>query len=216
MQNDSPSRSYGGSSSRPIKRPESRLPTGYSPSHSIPPNYRPGNTLPPGYLPPQRDYQRTGAIVRDINRSKLNRRQILLLATGAGGLFIIVAIVATLVLNSLFVQTVGSPSGTIQDFYTQLKAGDYTHAFNQLAPATKASRTQVDFVNYYKQIDTLNGPITKFTVTNLKIDGTHATATVTATRNNDQRLAVDQIRLVLIDGTWYMESIVTENKVPTA
>src|SRR5215470_13562647 len=86
---------YSSQTSRPVGRPANKLPAGYKPSSS----------LPPGYMPPLRDLEKTGAIVNDMKRSKLTRRQIFMLAGGGVVLVLFILVIGVVVGSSLIVQS---------------------------------------------------------------------------------------------------------------
>jgi hypothetical protein len=202
MQQTHPSRPYH--ASKPVDRPPSRLPEGYSP----------GSSLPPGYLPPQRDWQRTGEMVRKAQHSKLSRRQILTLAGIAGAILIVIAIVGAIILNTVVAQS-SLPEPAIEHYFSSLRARDYASAYSFLSPSRRAGLSQQDYIQQSQQLEVINGPVVSFTVDSVTTNGSHATATVHAKRGNDGRVEVDNLQLVLVDSTWYMDSVTTRMEFPT-
>lgn len=199
---------YSSQTGRSMSRPPSRLPEGY----------KPGSSLPPGYLPPMRDLQKTGAMVREMDSSKLSRRQIIMLA--AGGLVIVLFIAAIaaafIVQGSLGAIGTSGPDTTLQHYYSDLKLRDYSDAYSLLSPQAQQSRSRADYINNFKQIDGLNGAITEFTIQNDVTKGNQATAHIQFTRDPSQaQVTVDTVQLVQSNGAWLINSIVSENVVPT-
>jgi len=188
-------------------RPKSRLPQGYSPN----------STLPPGYLPPNRDWQRTGAMAREADRPSLTRRQIVMLAIGGAGLVALIAIVATLVISTIFIQnSLSGATTTIDTFYNSLRAGDDAQAYGQLSPTYRASIPQASFAAQFHQLDVINGPIATFTVSQENTNGTSGTAVVTVARSGNQtQMQVDTLTLTQVNGTWYIDRI-TSRQQPIA
>ena len=193
-------------------RPKSRLPEGYSPN----------STLPPGYLPPTRDWQRTGAMAREADRPALTRRQIIMLGVGGVALVLAIAIVATLVISTLFVQnSLNSATTTIDTFYSALRAQDDTQAYGQLSPAYRASLSQDAFTSQFHQLDLLNGPITAFVVEQQNTSGASGTAVVQVTRSgNHTQAQLDTLTLTQVNGAWYIDHIASQqqtiNATPTS
>ena len=195
--------------SRPMNRPRSRLPEGYSP----------GNSLPPGYIPPARDLLADGDRFREQNkRTSLTNRQIMLLAGGIVALVALVIVVVFAVAGSLFVGNAinGNGDTTLQRFYSDLESQNYTHAYSLLSPQTQAGQKQDEFVNHFKQLDALNGNIAKFNIVSDTVSGNKATAIVQFTRDPSQpRISVDTIQLVQSNGTWLIDRISSRNIDPT-
>jgi hypothetical protein len=199
---------YSSQTGRSMSRPPSRLPEGY----------KPGSSLPPGYLPPMRDLQKTGAILRDMDRSKLTRRQIIMLATGAAVvvLFIAALAVAFVIQGSIGTNGASSPDTTLQHYYSDLKVPNYPAAYSLLSPKAQQSRSQAAYVNNFKQIDSLNGTIVEFTIKSDIVKGNQATAVVQFSRDPSQpQFTLDTVQLEQINGTWLIDSIVSINVVPT-
>ncbi len=188
-------------------RPKSRLPEGYSPN----------STLPPGYLPPSRDWQRTAAMARDADRPALTRRQIVVLGVGGAGLVALIAVVATLVISTIFVQnSLSGATTTIDTFYSSLRAGDQAQAYSQLSPAYRASISQAAFVAQFHQLDVLNGPIANFTVDSDNTNGNSGTAVVRVSRSgNSSQVQIDTLTLTQVNGTWTIDRI-TSRQQPVA
>jgi hypothetical protein len=188
-------------------RPKSRLPEGYTPN----------STLPPGYLPPTRDWQRTGAMAKDAQRPALSRRQTFMLALGGLGVVALIAIVATLVISTLFVQnSLNGATTTIDTFYSSLRAGDTAQAYAQLSPGYKASLSQDAFSAQFQQLDVLNGPIVNFTVDQQNTSGTSGTAVVSVSRGtNHVQVQVDTLTLVQVSGSWTIDHITSKQQPVT-
>ena len=182
-----------------INRPKTRLPEGYTPN----------STLPPGYLPPIRDLQKTGAMVRSSRKTVLSRNQIIGLALGAGAIVIAVAVVVTLLIGTLFVQsTLNSPETTIDAFYSALRSQNYASAYAQLSSTQKNGQSEAIFASHYQQLDVLGGPVVDFTIDQTSTNGNQATATVQIGRSSTQnQITIDTVNLVLSNGTWYINQI---------
>lgn len=194
------------------------------PKTSLPPGYTPNSTLPPGYLPPARDLQKTGAMARDAQKTTLSRRQIFGLAAGGLVLIAVIAVAATFVISAIFVQgSLGGPDSTIDAFYSALRQQNYTQAYSQLSPAQQNAQSLSAFSGTYEQFDTVNGPISDFTIDTPTVNGNQATATVHVTRTTTQNqvatitYSLDTLTLVQSNGTWYIDHINTRtlNLTPT-
>ena len=199
---------YSSQTSRPVNRPASKLPAGYKPSSS----------LPPGYLPPLRDLEKTGAIVNEMNQSRLTRRQIFMLAGGAVVLVLFILIIGIVVGSSLIVQSaIGNPDSTIQHYYADLEAQNYAGAYKLLSPQFQQREDQQTFVNQNQQLAGLGGPIVRFTIVSDITKGNHATAEVQFTRDPTQpRSTQDTLQLVQSNGSWVIDSITAQNIISTA
>ncbi len=199
---------YSSQSSRPVSRPARKLPAGYKPSSS----------LPPGYLPPLRDLEKTGAIVNDMKRSKLTRRQIFMLAGGAIVLVLFILIIGIVVGSSLIVQSaIGNPDTTIQHYYADLEAQNYAGAYKLLSPQFQQSKDEQTFINQNQQLDGLAGSIRRFNIESDITHGNHATAVVQYTRDPTQpRLTQDTLQLIQSNGSWVIDGIASQSIVSTA
>ena len=182
-----------------INRPKTRLPEGYTPN----------STLPPGYLPPVRDLQKTGAMLRSSRKTVLSRNQIIGLAIGAGAMIIAIAVVVTLLIGTLFVQsTLNSPETTIDSFYSALRSQNYAQAYDQLSSAQKSAQSEAVFASHYQQLDVLSGPVVDFTIDQTTTTGNQATSTIQVRRAATQsQIAIDTLTLVQSNGTWYVSQI---------
>jgi hypothetical protein len=199
---------YSSQTSRPVNRPANKLPAGYKPSSS----------LPPGYLPPLRDLEKTGAMVNDMKRSKLSRRQIFMLAGGAVALVLFILVIGFVVGSSLVVQSaIGNPDTTVQHFYADLNAQNYTGAYKLLSPQFQQRESQQSFASQYQQLEGLGGPIGQITILSDVTSGSHAKAVVQFTRDPTQpRLTQDTLQLIQSNGSWLIDSITTQSIISTA
>jgi xanthine/uracil/vitamin C permease (AzgA family) len=191
-----PSSSLSGGIARPRERP---LPSGYAP------HYR-------------NDLQVTGAIVRDARRTALTRKQIILLASGAVAVVIVVTAIAAIVLGSFVAQaSIASPDSTLSTFYSSLRAQDYRQAYALTSSSYRAAQSEASFEDHYHQLDAIDGTITTFNVHVTANANGHATATVTLYRGGiADRQIVDTVQMKQSGGSWYVDAISSSLGAPSA
>lgn len=180
-----------------ITRPPRQLPPGYTPP-----------ALHPGYTPRRPDLQTSGALAKAARRGVLSRAQLVALALGAAGLLAALVIATLIVVSTVLVQATTSPETAAQTFYGALVTQDYPHAYAQLSPSAQVTQSQTQFANHYEQLDTLSGPVARFTIGAVSVNGGHATVTVTYYRAaNASHATLDTLQLTQHNGVWLIDSI---------
>lgn len=201
---------------KPYPRIGERLPKGYRPDVSIPPDYAPGHSLPKGYMPHAHDLQTTHEMLLRSRQNKLSRNQVIALAIGAMAIIAVVTVIGMAIASALLLQGgTATPESTIQTFYDELRARDYSHAYQMLSTQADKQITSSAFADRYTQLDVIRGPIASFTIHSSTVQGATATEIVNVTRNNAGGIQeVDTVTLQLNNATWYIEAIATQNNAP--
>src|SRR5262249_51249450 len=148
------------------------------------------------YAPPQPRSNRTLWIVLSI----------------VGG-FVLLACIACVALGIVFTNFAGNfikPVGVVTQFCQDLRAQDYTDAYDLFSTNLEARITRADFINRSQRIDSSDGFVTACRVTsgdgtNVQVDASTVTLPVTITRNGNAQEG--NITLVKDGDTWKIDTL---------
>ncbi|GEM_PF-912076 len=149
----------------------------------------------------------------------LRRSRVAAVVVGAAAamalLLCVVTVIAVIASGLLFQSQLGDPSTTVEDYYSALKAQDYTRAYSYLSPHAQSQQSQADFTADSRANDELAGTITAFTIVSDTSSGSHATIMVDVARSAlPTQAQVETISLVKGNNIWLIDSIRDTGTVP--
>lgn len=134
-----------------------------------------------------------------------------LLVTAAGGMALLACIIVSIALISsgVWVQAqLGSPDTAVQDFFSALRAQNYTQAYGFLSSGAQNELSQERFMELYQATDTVSGPVDSYTITSTVEHGSTATVTVQVVRRGDTATAqIYALTLTQENGSWRVADI---------
>ena len=120
----------------------------------------------------------------------------------------IIASVAVISSGIWFQSQLGSPSTTVEDFYSAIHAQRYAQAYDFLSSAARNELSEERFQQIYQASDTVSGAVDYFAITASDAQTSTATVTVDVVRKGNTTTAeVDVLTLVQEGGSWRISSI---------
>jgi MecA-like transpeptidase family protein len=143
---------------------------------------------------------------------------IALLVTAAAIMALFACVVASVAIISsgIWVQAqLGSPNTTVEDFYSAIRAQDYSQAYSFLSGKAQSELSEERFQQVYQASDTLSGGVDYYAITSTVTKATTATVTVDVVRRGDTTTAqVFVLTLIQEGGAWRITSIRQTGEAP--
>jgi hypothetical protein len=143
---------------------------------------------------------------------------IALLVTAIAGMALIACIIASIAIISsgIWVQTqLGSPTTTVEDFFSALHAQNYSQAYGFLSSKAQSELSEERFQQIYQASDALSGSVDYYAITSTVTQGSTATVTVDVVRRGDSKTAqVVALTLIQENGSWRISTIRQQGAAP--
>ena len=172
-------------------------PQDYAPTQYVAPAY--GAQPVPGYAPPQ--------------QPKRSRRGLWIVLGIIGGLIVLSCAVCGILFATgaaFFAKTIAEPAIVVNDYYNAVEKQDYSTAYMYIGTNLTASNgqalTQELYTTAAKALDTVKGPVTKYTFgNNISVTNNTASVTVSVTRGSAPAYDV-KLQLQQVNGSWKITS----------
>jgi len=134
---------------------------------------------------------------------------VLLLLTCAAGAVVVTA-------GSLKLRNqLSSPSTTVEQFYSALHLKNYDQAYGYFSASAQSRLSRGAFADQYTILDQINGIVQSYPIRSAETHGNTATVVAALTRRaNSDTAQLQTLHLVLENGNWRIDSIVTGDTVP--
>lgn len=134
-----------------------------------------------------------------------------LLVTAVAGVALIACVAASVAIISsgIWVQSqLGSPTTTVEDFFSAVHAQNYPQAYSFLSSAAHNELSEAQFQQIYQASDTLSGSVDYYAITTTATHGSTATVGVDVVRKADTTTAeVFVLTLTQENGAWRIATI---------
>lgn len=134
---------------------------------------------------------------------------VMLTTIGGIGLLLIIAVAAIVIISSVWVQAqLGSPTTTVEDFYSAIHQQDYQTAYSKLSSGAQGALSEPKFEQTMRATDLISGGVESYSIVSSSTNGTTATVSVEVVRRSDTTVAaVYQLTLVQEQQSWRISSI---------
>jgi hypothetical protein len=136
---------------------------------------------------------------------------LLLALLGAVALVVCAALAVGVVLGSSWLQgALHDPSSTAQSFFSAVQTRDYDQAYTLLSQSARSHQSEVAFESQFTGYDTIEGPVTDYSLSSPTYSKDGATATISVTvHRKGSASAAQYLTLALVkDGdTWRIAAI---------
>jgi hypothetical protein len=171
-------------------------PQDYAPTQYVAPA---GAQPAPGYMPPQ--------------QPKRSRRGLWIALGIIGGLIVLSCAVCGILFATgaaFFAKTIAEPAIIVNQYYSAVEKQDYATAYSYISTNLIAQNnqplTQELYTTAAKALDTVKGPVTKYTFgNNISVTNNTASVTVSVTRGSAPAYDV-QLQLQQVNGSWKITS----------
>jgi hypothetical protein len=111
---------------------------------------------------------------------------------------------------AFFAKTIAEPAIVVNDYYNAVEKQDYSKAYSYISTNLTASNgqalTQELYATAAKALDTVKGPVTKYTFgNNISVTNNTASVTVSVTRGSAPAYDV-KLQLQQVNGSWKITS----------
>lgn len=134
---------------------------------------------------------------------------VMLTAIAGIGLLLIVAIAVIVIASSLWVQAqLGSPTTTVEDFYSAIHQQDYQTAYSKLSSKAQSALSESRFEQSMRATDLISGGVESYSIVSSSTNGSSATVTVDVVRRGDTTVAtIFQLTMVQEQQSWRISGI---------
>lgn len=143
-------------------------------------------------------------------RPRRSSLTILLISVVSGiALLACVVISVALISSGVWVQAqLGSPTTTVEDFFSAVRAQNYSQAYNFLSSGAQNELSKQRFQEVYQATDTVSGAVDSYTITATSTQGSTATVTAAVVRRGNLTTAqVYALTLTQENGSWRIADI---------